>query len=174
MPGEAADFDAHNARASLIAFALAILSNGKDAERFVVHRLVQDFARSAMSEERRAQALREALQWVDGAFVGDPQDVRTWPVLDPLAPHALAVARRGHETGIAEPTAGLLNRLGLLSSAKGFDRQAELLIRQAVNTYEASLGADHPRVAATLNNLAKIMTASCAQNDERGLRQSLG
>ena len=42
--GEAADFDAHNARASLIAFALAILSNGKDAERFVVHRLVQDFA----------------------------------------------------------------------------------------------------------------------------------
>ena len=29
-----------------------------------------------MSEERRAQALREALQWVDGAFVGDPQDVR--------------------------------------------------------------------------------------------------
>ena len=34
------------------------------APGFVVHRLVQDFARRAMSEERRTQALREALEWV--------------------------------------------------------------------------------------------------------------
>ena len=37
-----------------------------------MHRLVQDFARRAMTEERRGEALREALGWVDDAFVGDP------------------------------------------------------------------------------------------------------
>ena len=67
------------------------------APGFVVHRLVQDFARRAMSDERSAQALREALEWVNAAFVGDPSDVRNWPILDPLAPHALAVARAADE-----------------------------------------------------------------------------
>ena len=32
------------------------------APGFLVHRLVQDFDRRAMSDERRAQALREALE----------------------------------------------------------------------------------------------------------------
>ena len=96
VPGEATDTDAYEARAR----PLRLFAHfGRDAEDggapgFVVHRLVQDFARRAMSEERRTQALREALEWVNAAFVGDPQDVRSWPVLDPLAPHALAVARR--------------------------------------------------------------------------------
>ena len=58
-----------------------------------------------MSDERRAQALREALEWVNAAFVGDPDDVRNWPILDPLAPHALAVARQRTQAEIAEPTA---------------------------------------------------------------------
>jgi len=39
---------------------------------FVVHRLVQDFARRAMTDERRIQAFHEAFEWVDAAFVGDP------------------------------------------------------------------------------------------------------
>ena len=68
-----------------------------------------------MSEARRGEALREALEWVNAAFVGDPEDVRSWPVLDPLAPHALAVAQRADEAGIVEPTARLFNVLGVLS-----------------------------------------------------------
>jgi hypothetical protein len=67
-----------------------------------------------MSEERRTEALREALEWVNAAFAGDPQDVRDWPILDPLAPHALAVARRADAAEMGEPTAWLFNQLGLL------------------------------------------------------------
>ena len=52
------------------------------------------------------------------AFVGDPQDVRSWPVLDPLAPHALAVARRADEAGIAAPTAQLFSQLALLVATR--------------------------------------------------------
>ena len=95
VPGEAPDADAYEARGGLYAYSLISRVTAEDGgpSGFIVHRLVQDFARRAMSDERRTQALREALGWVNAAFVGDPDDVRSWPVLDPLAPHALAVAR---------------------------------------------------------------------------------
>ena len=102
-PGDPEGFDARAARANLFAYSLvsrAAVEAGKAAQDgFAVHRLVQDFARRSMTEERRGEALREALGWVDAAFVGDPQDVRSWPVLDPLAPHALAVAQAGRRGG---------------------------------------------------------------------------
>ena len=100
-----------------------------------------------MSDERRAQALREALEWVNAAFVGDPDDVRNWPVLDPLAPHALAVARHADEAEIAEPTARLFNQLGLLFDAKADYAEAEPLMRRALAIDEKSYGPDHPDVA---------------------------
>jgi hypothetical protein len=91
VPGEAADYDAYEARSGLYAYSLATQAKGKDgaAKGLVVHRLVQDFARRGMPDERRAQALREALHWVNAAFAGEPDNVRSWPVLDPLASHAL-------------------------------------------------------------------------------------
>ena len=52
---------------------------------------------------------------MNAAFIGDPDDVRNWPILDPLAPHALAVARHADPAEIAEPTARLFNRLGTIS-----------------------------------------------------------
>ncbi len=92
VPGEAEGYDAYAARKGLYAYSLITRARtGEGAARgFVVHRLVQDFARRAMTTERRDAALREALGWVNAAFVGEPTDVRSWPVLDPLAPHALA------------------------------------------------------------------------------------
>ena len=63
VPGEAPNTDAYEARGGLYAYSLASSATAADggAPGFVVHRLVQDFARRAMSEERRTQALREAL-----------------------------------------------------------------------------------------------------------------
>ena len=75
VPGEAAGAGATSARAGLYAYSLITRATqeGGEAPGFLVHRLVQDFARRAMSEERRPQALREALEWVNAAFVGDPE-----------------------------------------------------------------------------------------------------
>jgi len=121
-PGDPEAFGARAARANLFAYSLvsrATVEAGKPAQDgFVVHRLVQDFARRSMSEERRREALREALGWVNRAFDGDPDDVRGWPTLDPLAPHVLVVARLADKVAIAEPTARLLNQLALLFKAK--------------------------------------------------------
>ena len=53
-----------------------------------------------------ARSLTEALRWINAAFVGDPQDVRTWPVLDPLAPHARAVTAHADAAGSPSPPLG--------------------------------------------------------------------
>jgi tetratricopeptide (TPR) repeat protein len=159
VPGEAANADAYEARAGLYAYSLisGVTAEDGGAAGFVIHRLVQDFARRAMSDERRAQALREGLEWVNGAFAGDPHDVRSWVVLDPLAPHALAVGHHADAAGIAEPTELLFNQVALLLFAKADYAQAEPLMRRALAIVEKSLGPNHPNVASALNSLAVLL-----------------
>ena len=162
VPGAATDADAYEARGGLYAYSLVSGVNAEDGGTpgFLVHRLVQGFARRALSDERRTEALREALEWVNAAFVSDPSDVRNWPILDPLAPHAIAVARTADEAGIAAPTARLFNQLGLLFRAKANYAEAEPLMRRALAIDEKSQGPDHPNVGIDLNNLAALLQAT--------------
>ncbi len=159
VPAEAANYDAQRARAGLYAYSLITRAIGEDgaAKGFVVHRLVQDFAWRAMTVERRSEALQEALGWVSSAFVGHSTDVRTWLALDPLAPHALAVARRADEVAITDPTARLFNELALWFRTKARNVEAESMIRRALTIGEASLGPDHPDVVIRLANLASVL-----------------
>ena len=162
VPGEAVDYDAYEARAGLYAYSLATQAKGEDgaAKGFVVHRLVQDFARRAMTDERRGQALREALAWVNAAFGGDPSDVRNWPVLDRLGPHALAVARGADEAGIVGPIGPLLNDVAILSYSKARYAEAEPLLRRSLAIDEKVHGQAHPIVAIRLSNLAELLRAT--------------
>jgi hypothetical protein len=159
VPGEAPDTDAYEARAGLYAYSRisAVTADDGGAPGFVVHRLVQDFARRSMSDERREQALRDALEWVNAAFVGDPEDVRTWPTLDPLASHALAVARNADAAGLAEPTGRLMGTVGVLSEAKARYAEAELLKRRALAIGEMTLQPSDSELAIRLNNLGELL-----------------
>jgi tetratricopeptide (TPR) repeat protein len=158
VPGETPDCDAYQARSGLYAYSLVSrVTEDGGAPGFVVHRLVQDYAHRAMSEERRPKALRDALEWVNAAVVNDPEDVENWPIIDPLAPHALAVARAADEAVIANPTARLFNQLGILLLAKANYAEAEPLMRRALVIQEASLGPDHPYVAIDLSNLSRLL-----------------
>jgi hypothetical protein len=168
VPGEGGDAgevagaqaDALAALAELESYSL--VRRASDAPSFTIHRLVQEVMRSGGKDAEPAPttALRDALAWVDAAFVGDPQDVRDWPLLDPLAPHALAVARYADATGIADPTARLLSQAGVLLLAKARYSEAEPLLRRALAVDEASFGDAHPNVAPDLNNLAALLQAT--------------
>ena len=97
---------------------------------------------------------------MNAAAVGDPMDVRTWGVWDPLRPHLERITRLGDEEGIPEPTAGLMNQLGRLLNYKGLFAAAESLFRRALEIDEASFGPEHPKVAIRLNNLAQLLQAT--------------
>jgi tetratricopeptide (TPR) repeat protein len=124
---------------------------------FSVHRLVQEVTRRGQRDDPTHSLLAEALNWVNDAFVGDPLDVRNWPILDPLAPHARTVAAYADEVGIPDPSARLLTVVGALLFQKALYAGAEPLMRRALAIDEASFGADHPRVAAEVNNLAQLL-----------------
>src|SRR5277367_3198275 len=159
VPGEVADYDAHEARADLFAYSLISRASGEDGatKGFAMHRLVQDFARRAMTKKRGGKALREALGWVKRGLSGDPQDVRTWRVLDPLAPHALATAKRADQAAIA---GRVLVYLAMLLQYKARYAEAEPLFRRALAILESSLGPDDSDVASALNNLAELLRAT--------------
>jgi tetratricopeptide (TPR) repeat protein len=128
--------------------------------RFTVHRIVQDVTRRSLDAEPRLRALTEALDWVNDSFTGDPGDVRNWPTLEPLAPHAQAVAEAADREGIAEPTGRLMGEIAVLLEAKALYRQSEPLKRRTLAIGEAILGKDHPEVAIRLNNLAQLLRAT--------------
>jgi tetratricopeptide (TPR) repeat protein len=147
--------DGREALADLVSVSLATRDTG--AGHFTVHRLVLDVTRRFMAAPLAATRLTEALGWVDAAFVGDGGDVRSWPVLVPLAEHAETVANHADTAGIADPTARLLSALGVLFDTRAEYARAERASRRALAIDEASLGPDHPTVAIRLNNLALLL-----------------
>jgi hypothetical protein len=154
-PGGAGPLDA---LAELDAYSL--VTRSRQSPSFAVHRLVQDVTRRSLRDDREHGALTEALRWVNAAFNGDPDDVRTWPTLDPLAPHARAAVWHADQAGIADPTARLMTDLGNLLLIKALHAKAEPLMRRALAIHEQWFGNDHPNVATFLNNLAQVLQAT--------------
>lgn len=119
-----------------------------------VHRLVQEVSRFHQRDDPARALLAESLGWID------PEDVRDWPVLEPLAPHAKTVALHADAAGITEPTSRLLNQVGVLLLTKAQHAEAEPLMCWALAIDEQSSGTEHPEVATALNNLTPLLQAT--------------
>jgi tetratricopeptide (TPR) repeat protein len=137
--------------------ALSLVTRDAEGPFFLVHRLVQDVTRRSVVGEARRPRLIEALGWIDEAFAGDPNDVRDWATLEPLAPHARAATAHADEADITEPTSRLMSQLGVLLNTKALHAEAEPLMRRTLAIDEKRLGSDHPDVAIRLNNLAMLL-----------------
>jgi tetratricopeptide (TPR) repeat protein len=147
--------DLYETLADLAAYSLT--TRDPQEPRFLVHGLVQDMTRRSLDGAASQQRVTEALGWVNAAFDGDPGDLRSWARLDPLAPHGLSVTQWADRQGITEPTARLMNEVGMLLYAKSLYAQAEPLMRRALALAEASFGPDHPAIVACLNNLTILL-----------------
>jgi Leucine-rich repeat (LRR) protein len=90
---------------------------------FSVHRLVQDTTRLYLGDERRG-SLEEAVRWMDTAFIGDPANAADWPRLDPLWPHALAIAEHAEREKV--DSTRLTSALGVLLTAKTRHAQRDI------------------------------------------------
>ena len=138
----------------------SLLSRSNQSDSFLLHRLVQEVTRLRQEMAQEPHELAATLAWINAAFVGDPQDVRSWPVLEPLEPHAKAVASFAAGAGVAGATARLSSVVGTMLFAKAAYSEAEPLMRRALAIDEASYGLDHPEVAIRLNNLAALLQAT--------------
>ena len=137
--------------------AYSLITRAAERPEFSVHRLVQAVTRHDLQGDGVPKRLVEALRWMEAAFVGDPTDVRNWPVLDPLTPHARAVAGFADEVGVTEPTTYLFSELGVLLKSKAAYAEAEPLLRRALTIDTTVLGTDDPTTAIHLNNLALLL-----------------
>ena len=154
--------------------AYSLVTRAAERPEFSAHRLVQAVTRHELQGDGVSERLVEALGWVAKAFVGDSADVRSWPVLDPLAPHARAVAGFADEAGVAEPTASLFSQLGTLLLSKATYTEAEPLLRRAQTIDEMNFGQGHPMVAIRLNNLAQLLkTTNRLEEAEVLMRRAL-
>lgn len=77
--------DSFEALAELESYSL--VTYAADSKSFSVHRLVQEVTRLQFKDPELIR-LTETLRWLNAAFAGEPTDVRTWPILNPLIPHA--------------------------------------------------------------------------------------
>ena len=161
MPTEAMEAeDAEDALIELADYSLATFA--ADGESFTIHRLVQE----VMLDEQEVAgeldaALASALRWLAVATQNaDPQDVRSWPVLEPLQPHALAALSRGTDAHERAARSHLLSRFNVLIYAMAQHALAEPLYRRTLAIDEASYGPDHPNVATHLHNLAGLLYAT--------------
>lgn len=156
VPGDTPDdADAFDDLAELESFSL--VSRAPDAPRFSVHRLVQDVTRGQLNDADALARLHDALYWVGGAFVGDPGDSRNWPVLDPLLPHALAVAAHADSTELALASAALMSNTASLLQAKALYADAAAQMTHALQIAEARDGPEQVLVVNLLNNLGSLL-----------------
>lgn len=158
VPIPSEDADLREALVELEALSLARFSDNGGS--FTVHRLVQAVTQQDQATDPDHARLAEALQWVNDTFVGDPDDIRNWPILTPLTDHAVAVADHGVTNGLIELCSRLLNEVGLLLDATARYAEAEPLMRRALAINESHFGLDHPNVSVTLNNLARLLNAT--------------
>ncbi|MGB9365574.1 MAG: tetratricopeptide repeat protein [Xanthobacteraceae bacterium] len=151
------DENLHEALDDLAAYSL--VTRDAAGPFFLVHRLVQDVTRRNLHGERQQQTLEESLEWINVAFPRDTHDVRSWPLTEALLAHARAIVAHADSAAIVEPTAGLMNALGLLLKSKALYAEAEPFSRRSLAIGEKAFEADHPDVRAALNNLAGLYRA---------------
>jgi tetratricopeptide (TPR) repeat protein len=158
---------------------LHLAERHQNGETFSVHKVIQEITRQ-QQPSTEGQAVKQsgclglflpkrtlmapppslftALSWIDVILLGDPEDVRTWPTVEALAPHAAAIALSAADCHIPAPTSRLLNEVALLHNTKAQHQTAEPLMRRALAINEAAF--DQANVAICLNNLAQLLQAT--------------
>jgi tetratricopeptide (TPR) repeat protein len=129
----------------------------RKGESFTVHRIVQEALLSRIPEKQQRNWIELSLRIVNQFAPFEANDVRTWPVWNLLRPHAARIIQYAEDTGIAHPTARLINQLAVLLLVKSLFREAEPLMRRALQIDEDSWGTQHPEVVGPLSNLARLL-----------------
>lgn len=144
-----------------------------DGESFAIHRLNQEITRQQQTHQEPL-SLIVAMHWLNGECNGDPEDVRTWPIIWPLKPHAVFAAIAGANRNISEPSVRLLSVVGVLLTKRGEYSEAEALMRRALSISETERENSCSDLATLKANLGALLhTTSRNSEAEPLLRDAL-
>jgi Flp pilus assembly protein TadD len=126
-----------------------------NAQAYSIHRLVQEVLKAEMEAETLHRWLERAIKAVNQAFPS--VEFKDWPLCERLLPHVTAVAGfENIDSSELQEVGFLFNQAGVYSKERGLYILAETLLSRSLEILERQLGADHPDVAASLNNLAGL------------------
>lgn len=128
------------------------------SETFDIHRLVQAVIRETMGDSERKEWAERAVKAVNRTF--PIVEFSEWSLCERLLSHAqtcaVLIETWGFEFGEA---IRLLDQTGIYLYKRARYTEAESLYKQALQTQEKTLGAEHPNIAQSLNRLALIYRA---------------
>lgn len=145
------------------------IGSGEQIRTLKLHRLVQATTRYHLQKKKggadnsdsvHLPSLESALNTMDSVFIGDPTDVRNWPVLEPLSQHAQSIADFAFINNLVtreHHTPRLLNQVGLLLREKNHFEEAERCFRNAMKIEEEIFGSDHTYFALVAGNLGQLL-----------------
>ena len=110
-----------------------------------------------------------ALDCLAALAPSEADDVRTWPVWTPLAPHAAFVVGHADTFGLVAGVASMMNKLGRFLLSRSKFREAEPFMQRALEIDERAFGHDHPDVARDLSNLAQLLQTTNQMRRGRAL-----
>lgn len=135
-----------------------------------LHRLVAQVTRDNLDDAARRRTLGALFPWLIAVNPKIPaNDIRCWPQLLPLLPHALLLFQRTKDLGPYPGQASLYSEYATLLQSLARYAEAEPLCRQAIALDEKVLGPNHPRVAARLSNLAVLLRATARVSEAETL-----
>lgn len=154
-------------RGALIGYSLVTA----ESDSLSMHRLLQEAVRDRLTDDEKKAWAVAAVGLVNDAIPGDTDDVRTWPVVEPLIAHGLAAAAHGERYGAEQSKiVRIIGQLGIYFRGRAEYEDAKNLFQRTLEADVRAFGENHPTVGRDLNNLANVLRD---QGDLNGARKLL-
>ena len=133
----------------------SLVSRNAEAKTLSIHRLVQAILQDEMDSKTHYQWAERTVRAVSAAF--PVVMFSTWNNCERYLHHAYVCADLIDQYGFSFPQAGqLLYRMGWYMQERAHYADAEPFLKRALSTRESLFGPEHPDVANTLTQLARL------------------
>jgi len=141
--------------AFLEAERLSLLDRNPETKTMNLHCLAQEVIRDEMGDEARRMWAERAVRAVNAVF---PEvEYANWPSCHQLIQHAQSLVAFIDEYGFEfKEAVRMMSQAGYYLQERAQYVEAEPLHERALAIYEKALGAGHPYIARSLNNLAAL------------------
>ena len=127
-------------------------------DALAVHRLVQAVIRTRLSSDDQRLWTEAAAGLLRASFPAKPWEVASWPTIQRLLPHVLAVAEHSERLEVAgQATGWLLSWTSAYLRHRGQPREARPVAERALAVTEAAFPPEHIEVGERHDELGRVL-----------------